>query len=326
MAFHPVHIAFQRIDLAVMGQHPERLGQPPLREGIGGIPLVIDREGALETLVQKIGIKLGHLLGQHHALVDHTAARERADIHASHTCGGGGLLDPAADHIELALKCFFVDTLGVRDQDLFDLGPGSIGLLAQNAGVYRHMAPAIDVIAFAQHLGFNDGPANLLSAEIGPRQEHHAHGNQLVVIGGVARALDLIIEERHRDLDVDARAIARLAIRINRAPVPDSFQSIDAILDNLTAFLAIDRNDQPNAARGMFVLIAIQAVFGHPLTLGFFGRGPAIIKSCHCPDLLLRSGLAFKARPRRIHKGASRCQSPCHRVAGCRPGCCHLSR
>ena len=44
MAFHPVEIAAQRIDLAIMGENPEGLRQRPGREGVGRIALVIDRE------------------------------------------------------------------------------------------------------------------------------------------------------------------------------------------------------------------------------------------------------------------------------------------
>ncbi len=78
--FHPVDVALQRVDFAVVRQHAERLRQPPLREGVGRIPLVIDRKGALEPLVLQIGIKLGHLLGQHHAFVDDRPARQLTQI------------------------------------------------------------------------------------------------------------------------------------------------------------------------------------------------------------------------------------------------------
>ena len=45
VALHPVLVAAQRVDLAVMRDHPERLGERPLREGVGRIALVIDRKG-----------------------------------------------------------------------------------------------------------------------------------------------------------------------------------------------------------------------------------------------------------------------------------------
>ena len=70
MALHPVQVAPERVDFTIVGQHPKRLCEPPLRERVGRIPLVIDRKGTFEPRVQKIGIKLGHLLGEHHAFVN----------------------------------------------------------------------------------------------------------------------------------------------------------------------------------------------------------------------------------------------------------------
>ena len=37
---HPIHVAAQRVDLAVMGDHAERMGQFPAWEGISGKPLM----------------------------------------------------------------------------------------------------------------------------------------------------------------------------------------------------------------------------------------------------------------------------------------------
>ena len=53
--------------------------------------------------------------------------RHRADVEVADP--GRRLLDPAADHVELALEGLLVDALGVRDQDLLDLRPGRVGLL-----------------------------------------------------------------------------------------------------------------------------------------------------------------------------------------------------
>ena len=227
VALHPVDIALQRVDLAVMGQHPERLRQPPLREGVRRIALVVDRKCALEPLILQVGIELRHLLGQHHALVDDRPAAQRTDIKPADLRTRRGLLDPAADDIKLTLEGLFVDALGVRDDDLLDLGPGRVGLFPQHGDIHRHMAPAIDVIAHAQDLGLHDGPAGLLRAEIVARQKHLAHRHQLGLARLMPGAADLIKEERRRDLHMDAGAVAGLAIGIHSAAVPDRLQRIE---------------------------------------------------------------------------------------------------
>jgi hypothetical protein len=107
------------------------------------------------------------------------------------------------------------------------------------------MAPAIDVVAHPQDFGFDDRPAGFLRAEIGAGQEHLSHRHQLVLARLMPGAHDLVVEERRRDLHVDARAVARLAIGIHRAPVPDGLQRVDAVFHDLARRLAVDGHDKP---------------------------------------------------------------------------------
>jgi hypothetical protein len=90
----------------------------------------------------------------------------------------------------------------------------------------------------------------------------------------VAGAQDLIVEERGRDLHVDARAVAGLAIGIDGAPVPDGLQRVDAVFHHLARRLAVDRHDKTHAAGRMLLRLGIQPVFGHPFPLRGLGGGP----------------------------------------------------
>ena len=143
VALHPVDVALQRVDLAVVGEHPEGLGQPPLREGVGAVTLVINRKSGLEPLIHQIGVEGGDLFGQHHALVDDRPAGQGAQIHALNPGGIGGFLNPAADDVKLTLKLLLIDVLFTADKDLLNLGTRRIGLVAQNARVHGHMPPAM---------------------------------------------------------------------------------------------------------------------------------------------------------------------------------------
>ena len=73
---HPVGVAAERVDFAVVGERAERLCEPPLREGVGGIALVEEDAARLEAFILQVGIKGGNLLGQHHSLVDPTDLQE----------------------------------------------------------------------------------------------------------------------------------------------------------------------------------------------------------------------------------------------------------
>jgi hypothetical protein len=55
VALHPVGVARDRVDLAVVGQHPEGLRQLPGREGVGGVALVVDGEAADEAPSSRSG-------------------------------------------------------------------------------------------------------------------------------------------------------------------------------------------------------------------------------------------------------------------------------
>ncbi len=70
VAQHPVVVAAQGVDLTVMRQHPERLGQFPGRESVGGITLVIKRKPRHKAFIQQIRVEIGHLFSQEHALID----------------------------------------------------------------------------------------------------------------------------------------------------------------------------------------------------------------------------------------------------------------
>ena len=235
VAFHPVEVALERVDLAVMRQHAEWLRQPPLREGVCGIALVIDRKGRFKPLVHQVGVKLRHLFGQHHALVDDRPARHRSNIKRRHPCGDCRLFDPAADDIQLALEHILIDALGIGNQDLLDLGPCRIGLFPQTGNINRHMPPAINIVPHSQNFGFHDRAAGLLRTKVRARQKHLPDRHKFIGARRMPGAAHLIIEKRHRDLHMDARAVAGHAIGVNRPPVPDRLERLDPVFNHRPA-------------------------------------------------------------------------------------------
>ena len=176
MGLHPVDVALQCVDLTIVRQHAEWLRKPPLREGVCRIPLMVDRERTFEPLILQVRIKLRYILRQHHALVDDRPTRQRTKVKRRHLSSSRSLLDPATDYIELALERLFIDTFGIRNQDLFNFGPRRIGFLAEHINIHRHVPPAIDVVPHPQDLGLDDCPACFLSAKISTWQEHLPHG------------------------------------------------------------------------------------------------------------------------------------------------------
>ena len=94
---HPVDVAAQRVDLAVVGDHPVGMGEPPGREGVGGETLVDERERRLEARVEQVLVVARQLLDEHHALVDDGAARHRHRIIFGDPVADG--VDAVRDHL-----------------------------------------------------------------------------------------------------------------------------------------------------------------------------------------------------------------------------------
>ena len=77
---HPVAVAHHGVDLAVVGDEPERVGQRPAREGVGGEPRVDHGQRGGDPLVGQVGVEVVELVGGEHPLVDQGPAGERGEV------------------------------------------------------------------------------------------------------------------------------------------------------------------------------------------------------------------------------------------------------
>ena len=77
---HPVDVAAQRVDLAVVADHAVGMRERPGRERVGGEALVDQRQRRLEVRIVQVGIVFAELVGEEHALVDDGAARQRHHV------------------------------------------------------------------------------------------------------------------------------------------------------------------------------------------------------------------------------------------------------
>ena len=245
---------------------------------------MVDGECALEALILQVRIELGNLFSEHHSLVDDRPAGEGTEVELADLRCGCGLLDPATNDIEFALEGFLVDALGIGNQDLLDLWSCRVGLLAQDADIDRDMPPAVDRVSHLENLGLDDGSAGLLRTEIRSRQEDLAHGHELVRSRLVSGAPHLVMEERHRYLHVDAGPVTGLAVSVNGTPMPHRLQGVYAILDDLPRGLAVNRDNEADAAGRAFEFLGIEAVFRHPLAArGFLGLPGSAVHG-HAPS------------------------------------------
>src|SRR3546814_12672755 len=84
--------------------------------------------------------------------------------------------------------------------------------------------------------------------------------------------LDRLLEESDRQLDVEARAIAGLAIGIDSAAVPYGFERIDRGGDDPARRFPINRRDKADTTGIGIHIGTVHALTRHPLALGFPGN------------------------------------------------------
>ena len=252
---HPVDVAAQRVDFAVMRDHPVRMRQRPGREGVGREALMHQRQRALEIRLVQVGIILAELVGEEHALVDHGAARQRHRIIAGEAAVAAlidRLRDRLAQDVEPALEFVLgLDVLAAADEHLHVGGFGRLDGFAERGIVGRHVAPAEQHQSFGLDLVGDDAlddfaPRGFL------RHEQRADGvfaglRQLEAdLGGLAR------EEGVRDLHQDAGAVAGARIGADRAAMLEIAEDVDRVGDDLMRLLALDVGDEADAAGILF--------------------------------------------------------------------------
>ena len=166
---HPVDVAADGVDLAVVGDHPQRLGQLPARRRVRREARVDDREGAAQRPVAEVGEELRQLRRRQHPLVD-----DRPAGHAREEDVGAELaLGPAPDHEQGAVEgLLVVDVVAGGDEELADLRRAAAGQLAARGLVDRDLAPADRGVAGLGHQ-LGDPAPDPLGAPRGSRRMKH---------------------------------------------------------------------------------------------------------------------------------------------------------
>ena len=239
VALQAVEVAAQRIDFAVVGDHAERLRQPPAWEGVRAVPLVDHRQGRHHVGVGQVGVVVEELRRQEHPLVDNRLARQRGDVEG---VGRDAQVDPRPPLGPLAaaeqppFELLAAETLAAHE-DLADDRFGTAGDVAQGAVVAGHVAPAEHFQAFAfQGLG-QDLFARAADGGVAGQEEDAG----AVMSGGgqfELQAIGLGGEELVRDLHEDSRPVARRFVGPRGPAVLQVQENLLGIIDDFVAFRA----------------------------------------------------------------------------------------
>ena len=288
---HPVDVAAQRVDLAVVGDHAVGMRQLPRRERVGGEALVHQRHRRGEARVGEVRVVGLHLVGQEHALVDQRAARQRHRVVADVLALVGEVErvgDDLADEIEAALELLLVlHRLRPADEELPVHRLHRLHHLGQAAVVDRHRAPAEEL----QALLADDAHPHALAVRAQTlvlRHEEMADG----IVAGLGQ-LDaerpaLLAQELVRDLDEDAGAVAGDRVGADGTAVLEVLEDGERVLDQLVRFLALEVGDEADAAR-----VVLAARIEEPARARTSWRGIRLPRA-RCRIRFERHGPAFR--------------------------------
>ena len=261
---HPVRVAPDGVDFAVVEDQPVGVGPFPAGGGIGGEPGVHHGNGAFRPLIPQIRVEGPQLVHQEHALVNHRPGGEGAHIGAL-----AGLLKYPADHIEPPVKAQTrPDLLRPAHKAHIDAGHGVPGPLAQNLRVYRHLPPAQEGNPFlaADHLKQLLGLA-ALKAVLG--KEKHTHAVVALLPDGQAEAA----VEPVGDLQQNAHAVAHLAGSVLTGPVLQPLHNGQGIVHHAVAGLPVNIHNGTDAAGIVLESFLIQCLFHGFASLYMFPSG-----------------------------------------------------
>jgi hypothetical protein len=259
---HPVLVAADGVDLAVVGDEAVRVRQRPRRERVRGEAGVHQRDRAGDPLVDQVGEERRKLVGGQHALVDERAGGQRREVRGDAALAGlpfGLLAHAVRDPVQVdagqtpagaggAVARRRAGEPAAGEEDLADPGHGLHGSAAQAVGVDRNVAPAEDLGALDHGVLLQHPHGPVGAVAVG---QEHQPGR--VLAGRRQREVDHGPEELVWDLEHDPGAVTGVGLGAARAPVVQPHERRQALGHHTMAAAAVQVRHERHAARVMLV-------------------------------------------------------------------------
>ncbi len=262
-------VAADGVDLAVVGDRAERLGEPPDRVGIGRVALMEDRVIDGEVGAQ-VRVQIGQATTRDEALVDDRPAggrgdRQLRDLSAGRSSGG---LGASSGDDQAAVEGVVGDGTRVigragrpYDEGLGEGRPGRGGGGAERRGVRGDLAPAQEPEARLGDRHLDDRPgAGRRGA--GSRQEAEEDPGRSGGASGCSGGARDQPKEGPVERQRHAGAIARFAVGPERAAMGQRRQSGERQREHPIARPPAGIRHEPHAARIVFEARVIERVVG----------------------------------------------------------------
>jgi hypothetical protein len=224
-----VPVRLDRVDLAVVAERPEGLGEVPVREGVRRIAAVEDGDPGAELGALEVGVEAPELFAGRERLVDEGVRRERGDVDVAHV-----VLELGLDAVERLPEVLARD-VAFADQHLPDVAARAERLGAERVRVDRHVSPPERREAGAPELGVDLAVPVRHVRRLAERKEEDADG-EVVPLRQPAVRRDEPLEERAIGREQEPGAVAGVLDRA--AAMLQAREAAERELDRLARRLA----------------------------------------------------------------------------------------
>ena len=282
---HPVDVAPQRVDLAIVRDVAVRVRASPGGEGVGGETRVHHADGGHDRGVLQVEIEPPQLAGVQHPLVDDRLVAQAGDVEVA-AAGDRRprdlLLHQPADHVQLALERGVIcDVLASTDEDLPDDRLARLRRRAQGGVVGRYIAPTEQLLPFPAD-GLLEQAIDRFPAGLVRGQEDHADAVAAASGQGEPELLALGGQEGVGRLQQDPRPVARVLLCPGRAAVLEVQEHFEGFDDDVVRRPPLDVGDEPESAGIMLERRVVKPLAGRI--------------TCFCHRHLLRSRTSSRRR------------------------------
>ena len=140
--FGPDAIPLDRIDLAVMRQHPEWMCQLPARKRVRAESLVVYSECSFVQRICQIEEELIQHRWNHQAFIDHGSAGKRGDVKWRYSGFDYLFFDFPADNVQGAFVLVRRQMNGFAQKNLPDIGLRRCSFVTQDRGIGGDNSPS----------------------------------------------------------------------------------------------------------------------------------------------------------------------------------------
>ncbi len=252
---HPVDVAAQGVDFAVVRDVAERVRQLPGGKRVGGEALVHQAERADHFRIAQLGIKAGDLRREQQSFIYDGAGGQRGHVEETLVVdiGGGDFRFGAlADDVEFALQVVLVHAPAAAQENLLDVRLRIAGHAADGGAVDGGVAPAEHGEALFADDALDDALALQARGRL-DRQKRHAHAVFPTGREGEAQARAFAHKKFVWNLNEHPGAVARFRVAAAGAAVRQVDQDLDPFFDNVVGLAAIDVAHETDAAGVMFL-------------------------------------------------------------------------